>query len=71
MQPKYMSGTMAFMFETRGVIRPTPLALALPHLQRDYARCWSPLPKLFSPSREITRGECRLGRLSGIRDQLG
>jgi homogentisate 1,2-dioxygenase len=55
MQPEYMSGTMAFMFETRGVICPTPLALALPQLQRDYARCWSPLPNLFSPSREITR----------------
>jgi len=59
-RPEYVSGTMAFMFETRAVICPTPLALALPQLQRDYARCWSSLPKAFSPSREITGNERRL-----------
>jgi homogentisate 1,2-dioxygenase len=53
-QPEYLSGTMAFMFETRSVICPTPAALALPQLQGDYAQCWSTLPKNFSPEREQT-----------------
>jgi homogentisate 1,2-dioxygenase len=48
-QPEYLSGTMAFMFETRSVIIPTSGALALPELQQDYTRCWSGLSKHFSP----------------------
>jgi homogentisate 1,2-dioxygenase len=48
-RPEYISGTMAFMFETRTVICPTAAALALPQLQADYSRCWSTLPKHFSP----------------------
>ena len=51
-QPGYLDGTMAFMFETRSVICPTAAALALPQLQNDYAKCWSTLPKFFSPDRE-------------------
>jgi homogentisate 1,2-dioxygenase len=51
-RPEYLSGTMAFMFETRAVICPTPLALGLPQLQADYGECWSALPKLFSPQRD-------------------
>jgi homogentisate 1,2-dioxygenase len=51
-QPQYLDGTMAFMFETRSVICPTPAALALPQLQDDYAKCWSTLPKYFSSDRE-------------------
>ena len=49
-RPEYIAGTMAFMFETRTVICPTPGALALNQLQRDYGRCWSGLAKHFSPS---------------------
>jgi homogentisate 1,2-dioxygenase len=49
-RPEYIGGTMAFMFETRTVICPTPGALALNQLQRDYGRCWSGLAKHFSPS---------------------
>jgi homogentisate 1,2-dioxygenase len=48
-QPSQLSGTMAFMFETRRVIRPTAAALQLPQLQRDYARCWQGLTKRFDP----------------------
>jgi homogentisate 1,2-dioxygenase len=48
MQPEYVGGTMAFMFETRAVICPTPRALALPQRQRDYAGCWRGLPARFS-----------------------
>jgi homogentisate 1,2-dioxygenase len=41
---------MAFMFETRLVIRPTRHALESPQLQRDYVRCWQGLAPQFDPS---------------------
>jgi homogentisate 1,2-dioxygenase len=47
--PHKVSDTMAFMFETRQVIRPTRHALALPQLQPDYAQCWHGLRKNFRP----------------------
>ncbi len=51
--PQHITDTMAFMFETRSLIRPTPRALALPQRQRDYVRCWQGLGKRFTPdSRE-------------------
>ena len=40
---------MAFMFETRTVIRPTRYALETPLLQRDYAQVWRGLKKHFAP----------------------
>jgi homogentisate 1,2-dioxygenase len=43
--------TMAFMFETRCVIRPTQFALQSPQLQREYYRCWQDLPREFDASR--------------------
>ncbi len=45
--PHKIDDTLAFMFETRGVIRPTEFALACPQLQRDYDACWAGLPKMF------------------------
>ncbi|MGH8287861.1 MAG: homogentisate 1,2-dioxygenase [Steroidobacteraceae bacterium] len=48
-RPQRIGDTMAFMFETRTVIRPTRLALELPQLQPDYAQCWRGLAKRFSP----------------------
>ena len=50
-QPQHLTDTMAFMFETRAVIRPTAQALALPELQADYWRCWQGLSKHFDPAR--------------------
>jgi homogentisate 1,2-dioxygenase len=50
-RPQQLHDTMAFMFETRMVIRPTSLATQSPQLQSDYWRCWSGLPKQFNPSR--------------------
>ena len=47
--PQHIADTMAFMFETRTLIRPTPLALALPQRQADYARCWQGLARRFTP----------------------
>ncbi len=49
-QPQRLTDTMAFMFETRTLIRPTPRALELPQLQSDYAGCWRPLRRRFDPA---------------------
>jgi homogentisate 1,2-dioxygenase len=46
-KPDHIVDTMAFMFETRAVIRPTRRALESPQLQRDYHRCWQGLRKHF------------------------
>jgi homogentisate 1,2-dioxygenase len=42
-----IGGTMAFMFETRKVIRPTRQALASPQLQGNYYECWQGIAKHF------------------------
>ena len=47
-KPDYIADTMAFMFETRAVIRPTAQALDAAHRQRDYQACWTGLRKHFS-----------------------
>jgi homogentisate 1,2-dioxygenase len=46
-KPDRISDTMAFMFETRHVIRPTRHALESPLLQADYHECWQGLEKHF------------------------
>jgi homogentisate 1,2-dioxygenase len=48
-EPEHISGSMAFMFETRCVIRPTRYALESALLQSDYQECWQGLPKRFNP----------------------
>jgi homogentisate 1,2-dioxygenase len=51
-RPDQLTDTMAFMFETRRLIRPTSAALSgRPPLQRDYLSCWMDLPKRFDPRR--------------------
>jgi homogentisate 1,2-dioxygenase len=45
----YVRDTMAFMFETRQVIRPTRAALESAQLQPEYFRCWQGLRKHFAP----------------------
>jgi homogentisate 1,2-dioxygenase len=47
LKPQYLRDTLAFMFETQFVIRPTRFALETKLLQRDYYRCWQDLPRLF------------------------
>ena len=42
---------MAFMFESRAVIRPTPQALDAAQLQPDYQACWQGLAKHFTGTR--------------------
>ena len=46
-KPDHIVDTMAFMFETRAVIRPTRQALESAQLQRDYHECWQGLRKRF------------------------
>ncbi|MBP8909842.1 MAG: homogentisate 1,2-dioxygenase, partial [Pseudoxanthomonas sp.] len=46
-KPDVITDTMAFMFETRAVIRPTAQALEAAHRQRDYQQCWAGLQRNF------------------------
>jgi len=46
-QPTRITDTMAFMFESRYVIRPTKLALESAQLQPEYYRCWQGLQRQF------------------------
>jgi homogentisate 1,2-dioxygenase len=45
--PQHIVDTMAFMFETRSLIRPTRWALEAPQLQSSYTQCWQGLRKHF------------------------
>lgn len=46
LKPVYMKDTLAFMFESRFIMRPTASALKK-GLQKDYHECWQDLPKMF------------------------
>lgn len=48
--PHHITDTMAFMFETPGVIRPTRYAAESALLQHDYYTCWQGLKKHFNPN---------------------
>ena len=49
-KPHYITDTMAFMFETRTLIRPTQQALESPELQAQYSECWQGIRKHFDPT---------------------
>ncbi|QQO15170.1 homogentisate 1,2-dioxygenase [Bradyrhizobium diazoefficiens] len=51
LKPVKLTGTMAFMFETRYPQRVTAHAAKSPTLQDDYADCWKGLEKRFDPNR--------------------
>jgi homogentisate 1,2-dioxygenase len=48
LQPQKLEGTMAFMFESRYIIRPTGFAMETDALQKDYYECWQGLKKNFN-----------------------
>ncbi|HTT13148.1 MAG TPA: homogentisate 1,2-dioxygenase [Burkholderiaceae bacterium] len=48
-KPDYIRDTMAFMFETRCVVRPTRFALESATLQAEYFQCWQGLRRNFNP----------------------
>jgi len=50
-KPDVIQDTMAFMFETRAVLKPTRQAVDSAHRQRDYQACWAGLQKHFAPPR--------------------
>ena len=49
LQPHKIEGTMAFMFESRWVIRPTRWAAESPLCQLDYDDCWADFEKARLP----------------------
>ena len=51
LQPSKIDNTMAFMFETSQVLRPSRFALECPQLQSSYDACWASLPATFNPNR--------------------
>jgi homogentisate 1,2-dioxygenase len=53
LEPRYLEGTLAFMFETRYPYEPTAAALASPALQGDYDQAWDGFP----PAAIGTRGK--------------
>ncbi|MGF6969404.1 homogentisate 1,2-dioxygenase [Paraburkholderia sp. WC7.3g] len=48
-QPHKVDNTLAFMFETPRIIRPTAFALESSQLQAEYFECWQGLRKNFKP----------------------
>ena len=61
-RPAHITGTMAFMFETRSVIHPTRYALQSPLLQRDYDAVWQDLKNNFTPTATPTMARPRRRR---------
>ncbi len=51
LHPVKLSGTLAFMFETRFPQKVTGYAAGLDTLQSDYANCWTGLKKHFDPNK--------------------
>jgi len=49
LKPQKLEGTMAFMFESRYVIRPTKFAMETSELQHEYFEVWQKLKKNFKP----------------------
>lgn len=47
--PHKIDGTLAFMFETSGALRPTAQAMASPHRQPAYDQVWTGLDRRFTP----------------------
>ena len=47
LKPVYLADTLAFMFETRFVCRPTKFALESSQLDEQYFECWQGLHKRF------------------------
>jgi homogentisate 1,2-dioxygenase len=48
-KPVKLDGTLAFMFETRFVCRPTKFAMETAARQHEYYTCWQNLEKNFAP----------------------
>jgi homogentisate 1,2-dioxygenase len=51
--PEYYDNTLAFMFETRQVLKPTNYALNTLIRQREYGACWQGLKPRFNPNQAL------------------
>ncbi|KDO30165.1 homogentisate 1,2-dioxygenase [Saprolegnia parasitica CBS 223.65] len=52
LKPVHFTGGLAFMFESTYLLKVTDYALTCPQLEKDYYKCWQPLPKLFNPKKK-------------------
>jgi homogentisate 1,2-dioxygenase len=50
LKPQKIENTLAFMWESRYVFRPTKFALSAPQLQKDYDQVWDGFKKLYRKS---------------------
>lgn len=50
-KPQKVADTMAFMFETRTILRPTRFAMESEQRQKNYQECWQGLAKHFNAER--------------------
>lgn len=50
--PQKVADTMAFMIETRNIIKPSRAAMESPLLQADYYQCWQGIKKNFNPEQK-------------------
>jgi homogentisate 1,2-dioxygenase len=48
LEPQYQGNTLAFMFESRFILRPTKFAMEGSLLQSDYWKCWQGLRRNFT-----------------------
>ncbi|MBS1800567.1 MAG: homogentisate 1,2-dioxygenase [Acidobacteria bacterium] len=48
LKPQYLDNTLAFMFETQLVVRPTEFAMNTSILQHEYYECWQGLKRHFN-----------------------
>ena len=47
LKPQKIEGSLAFMFESRYVLRPTRFAMESPQLQKNYDQVWEGFPRNF------------------------
>jgi homogentisate 1,2-dioxygenase len=66
-KPVALTDTMAFMFETRTLIRPTRYALESPLLQSDYAQVWRDLKRHFAPPPAAPAAPAAAGAARAVR----
>lgn len=57
--PQYLDNTLAFLFETQLVVRPTRFALESEILERNYYEHWQGIRKLFSAEQPAVSGSRR------------
>jgi len=55
LKPQFLANTLAFMFETQLVVRPTEFAMNARILQHEYFECWQGLKKHFRQTRKPSK----------------